>query len=194
MKWTSKNKKWRIEVTRAVWSDRGKPEAEGYIIGRDRRMDVWFTAVSPRSGSLYVADDLKLSVGLYDEGIPKYVLDKAIHLANEAIVAEGRRAGAFSGFSGELVGVGADIMERLVPAKQVRKIRKLSDDQTGELAVRVWWELARRIDEALGREGQGALSRLMLQSNFQKDTTGLTRNNIFKAANVLGIELPSHFF
>lgn len=95
---------------------------------------------------------------------------------------------------GDHVGVGRDVMERLLPAKQVKKIRKLSDEQTGELAVQVYLELIRRIEEALGREGQEALNRLMLKSNFMKDDTGLTRNNIFKAAHALGIELPSHMF
>ena len=135
-----------------------------------------------------------------DHPVPKYVWAEAYKLVAR-VGADvwgwtGSLGASAPGFGGEYVGIGRDIMERLLPAKQIRKIRrqKLSDEQTAELAIQVWQELAHRIEEALGRGGQEALNRLMHKSNFTKDDTGLTRNNIFKAAHALGIKLPSHMF
>ena len=90
--------------------------------------------------------------------------------------------------------IGWQIMDKLISQKDVRKIRKMSDEQTGKLAVEVYRELLKRIDDALGYEGQEALNRLSKKSNFRPDDTGLTRNNIFKAAHALKMKLPSMMF
>jgi len=89
---------------------------------------------------------------------------------------------------------GMQIMEKIIPNREIRKIGLVSDNQTGELAIEVWEELADRIGKALGRGGQEAINRLSLMSNFKKDSTGITRNNIFKAAHAMGMKLPSHMF
>jgi hypothetical protein len=89
---------------------------------------------------------------------------------------------------------GRYVLEKILPMSDVRKIRKNSDEQTGQLALEVYAELAERIDKALGRDGGEALNRLMLKSNYMKDDTGMTRNNIFKAAHSLKMKLPSMMF
>jgi len=90
--------------------------------------------------------------------------------------------------------VGRFVMDKLIPMSDIRKIGKNSDEQTGKLAISVYMELLSRIDKALGREGNAALNRLSILSNFKKDTSGITRNNIFKAADELGVKLPSMMF
>jgi len=90
--------------------------------------------------------------------------------------------------------IGREIMEKLLPLRDVRKIGKMSDEQTGKLAIEVYAELTKRITDAIGRDGQEALNRLMHKSNFSKDDTGLTRNNVFKAANTMKMKLPSMMF
>lgn len=90
--------------------------------------------------------------------------------------------------------IGRWVVDRLLPNANVRKIGKLADPQTGQLAMQVWAELVRRIDAALGAAGEEALNRMIAGSNFEKDTSGQTRNNVFKAANALGVKLPSGSF
>lgn len=90
---------------------------------------------------------------------------------------------------------GRYVMEKLISMADVRKIKKNSDEQTGQLAMEVYVELIERIDKALGREGREAINRLMNRTNFSgKDTSGIIRNNIFKAANTLKMKLPSMMF
>lgn len=93
--------------------------------------------------------------------------------------------------------IGRRVLETLLPMKDVRAIGKASDDQTGKLALEVYVELIERVSNALGRDGEEALNRLAQVQRFAtggKDTTGIIRNNVFKAAHALKMKLPSAMF
>ena len=93
---------------------------------------------------------------------------------------------------------GHDILSALVGGdkefnKLINFLDKVEDQQSGSLALEVWW----RLTEALTlTSGQGeALSRLMGSvENAGRWQADLQRNNIFKAAHSLGIRLPSAMF
>lgn len=92
-RWTSDNGKWEVEITDARCSKRHAPEAEGYITDRRLRQynSAWFV-VSSRGGVScvnYYPEQLKLDVSTFGTSlteVPKYVRDKAVELANLAII------------------------------------------------------------------------------------------------------------
>lgn len=90
-----------------------------------------------------------------------------------------------------------DIMDMVLPARDVMKLmsemRKEGDEQSAELAYEVYSTISERLN--LSDNEASALGRL----KGSVDATGrwdaaLQRNNIFKAANLLGIKLPSSMF
>ena len=93
--------------------------------------------------------------------------------------------------------IGRRVLEGLLPMKDVRKIGRASDEQTAKLALEVYYGLIERVSNALGPGGEEALNRLANMRRFAtggKDTTGIIRNNVFKAANSLKMKLPSMMF
>jgi hypothetical protein len=67
------------------------------------------------------------------------------------------------------------------------------DEQSAELMREVFEKLAKQLD--LNTREAEALNRLRnVTENAKRWDAGLLRNNIFKAANSLGIKLPSAMF
>lgn len=92
--WISDNGKWGIEVSGAYWYDDSTPYADGYITDRRKRKynAVWFTAESKNVGARYIPEQLKLQLStmgtaVKKKDIPQYVRDKAVDMANLAIIA-----------------------------------------------------------------------------------------------------------
>jgi len=83
-----------------------------------------------------------------------------------------------------------DILEDLVPQRDIAKLRKSVDEVTYELAVDVYKELMKRMK--LANDTEDALNRL--RNAISSSNEGMIRNNVFKAANSLGMKLPHHAF
>jgi len=66
------------------------------------------------------------------------------------------------------------------------------DDQSAELVERVWSTLRR--DFQMGSKQEEALSRIIRVVANPKMQPDLLRNTVFKAANALGLKLPSSMF
>lgn len=87
---------------------------------------------------------------------------------------------------------GRSVLEYILQQSELAKLKGKVDEQTYELAVEVYQALSRALmlspaqDEALGRLVQSADTMV-----WRED---MHRNNIFKAAHVLGIRLPSATF
>lgn len=98
------------------------------------------------------------------------------------------------------VGLSEDVLARfgLIDMKKWNALMDRldeDDEQARDLAMAVASELNIKIEQALGQDGIEALGRLFdITSKGQNWDTPLLRNNIFKAAHALGIELPSHNF
>jgi hypothetical protein len=84
-----------------------------------------------------------------------------------------------------------DVMGYVVPKMDFYRLERKVDDETWEMAREVYLVLAEKLKLTSAEEG--ALNRLRnsVDSNMQEDAH---RNNIFKAANLLGIRLPSSSF
>jgi hypothetical protein len=90
--WTSKNKKWRVSIAGAQW-DTLYPEADGYIEELRSNTSLWFLVHSRRQRT-YRVEDLELDLGFtYGIEVPAYVEQKAIELANLAIIDAKKAAG-----------------------------------------------------------------------------------------------------
>lgn len=91
---------------------------------------------------------------------------------------------------------GQDIFHSIVPQRDVMKMYdRLSDEdeQTAELYVKTVQKLTKMLD--LPRGAQEALRRIQdVSDRGQRWDMGLLRNNIFKAADAVGIHLPSASF
>jgi len=74
-----------------------------------------------------------------------------------------------------------------------KKLRKAvgDDNQSRELAVQVYMELVKRLGKVVDRDFVAAMNRLRNATRL-KDAGA--RNMIFKAANELGMKLPSMMF
>ena len=93
---------------------------------------------------------------------------------------------------------GLDVINALIlqgPSTFPRAFKaiKLGDEQAAELFYQVYKELAERLNLKPGDQ-EGLQRFLQVIANAQQWDTGLLRNNIFKAANAMGIPLPSHAF
>jgi hypothetical protein len=91
---------------------------------------------------------------------------------------------------------GRNIFYKIVPEKELIQLYdKLykEDKQSAELLVEVVQKLQEHLN--ISREAEAALSRVMLTVNRgPKWDASLIRNNVFKAANSLEMDLPSHMF
>jgi hypothetical protein len=92
---------------------------------------------------------------------------------------------------------GADILYTLVggqnPLLAVHRRLSKEDKQSADLLYKVMSALMDKLD--LDRGASEALSRLQgIVKNGSRWNAGLLRNNVFKAANSLGIKLPSGMF
>lgn len=89
-----------------------------------------------------------------------------------------------------------DLIEKFLPSHDVYKLisrmEKEGDDQSGDLAARVYSHLAAKL--RLSDNDGMALNRLMASVQRMDWDAATQRNNIFKAADLLGMKLPSHFF
>lgn len=91
----------------------------------------------------------------------------------------------------------SDVLEMILPMPGVlklqRELERSGDEQSSKLIYEIWSKLQDALD--LSRGEQEALSRLRtcVDKASQWDPA-LLRNNIFKAANSLGIRLPSAMF
>jgi len=83
-----------------------------------------------------------------------------------------------------------DILDGILPQKLVANMRKTADEITYKLAVEVYKELRTRM--TLSNQENEALNRLQYAANSRDE--GMIRNNVFKAANVLGMKLPHSSF
>jgi len=83
-----------------------------------------------------------------------------------------------------------DILGELLPQKLVAGMRKTADEITYKLAVEVYKELKKRM--ALSNQENEALNRLQYAAKSRDE--GMIRNNVFKAANALGMKLPHSAF
>ena len=92
---------------------------------------------------------------------------------------------------------GHDIMDLIVPTRDVMKLmsamRKEKDEQSADLVYEVYSKLSDKFD--LSSNESGALNRLKGSiSRIGSWDAGTQRNNIFKAADLLGMKLPSMMF
>jgi hypothetical protein len=72
-------------------------------------------------------------------------------------------------------------------------LKKAGDEQSADLARQVVQHLRKALD--ISQNEEMALSRLsQVVQNHSRWDLSLQRNNIFKAANLLGIRLPSAMF
>lgn len=83
------------------------------------------------------------------------------------------------------------VIEEIIAMNDLLKLESKVDEQTWDLAVEVY----QKLEDALELKGgqREALTRLR-DSIFSRSQPSLHRNNIFKAANALGIKLPSGSF
>jgi hypothetical protein len=93
-------------------------------------------------------------------------------------------------------GSGRDIFYTIVPEKDVVELHdkmEEEDQQTATLFIDVIQELQKQLTISSGAEA--ALSRIIdvVHRGLRWDMA-LIRNNVFKAANSLGMKLPSHSF
>lgn len=93
---------------------------------------------------------------------------------------------------------GSEILAKLIDQRAFLKARSAigkEDTQTAELMRDLWYAFAKRF--SLDTREQEALNRMRLVSNirnFDEDQIANARNQIFKAANALGMKLPSYAF
>jgi len=91
---------------------------------------------------------------------------------------------------------GSDIFYKIVPKEYAIDLYdRLSkeDKQSAKLFLEVTYELQKQLTLSEGAEH--ALSRVIgIIANWQRWEPDLLRNNIFKAANSLGMKLPSSNF
>lgn len=88
-----------------------------------------------------------------------------------------------------------DVIDYILPQKELLQLEDAlgQDEQSWDLAVQVYQKISERL-QLSDRERQ-ALYRLMDSVKNRKSWKGdLQRNNLFKAANLLGIKLPSSMF
>lgn len=88
-----------------------------------------------------------------------------------------------------------DVMNYILPQKQLLGLEDIlgDDEQSWDLAVQVYQKIEEKL-QLDNRESQ-ALGRLLEAVKHGKGwKADLHRNNIFKAANLLGIKLPSSMF
>ena len=93
-------------------------------------------------------------------------------------------------------GAGREIMNRIFDEKAFFKLYRevtKQDKQSAELLREVWQKLSKTLD--ISDNEYNAMQRVTQLINSQgRWDIGLQRNNIFKAANLLGINLPSGSF
>ena len=91
---------------------------------------------------------------------------------------------------------GRQIFYKVIPEKEAIKAhRRLieQDRQSADLFIDVVQQLQEEMN--LSRGASEALSRIIgVVAHGQSWDIALLRNNIFKAANALGMDLPSHMF
>lgn len=90
---------------------------------------------------------------------------------------------------------GRDIFYSIISEKDLMKLYgKIykEDKQSAELLADVIRKLQEHLD--ISNDAAAALSRIRLAVNRPEWDAGLIRNNVFKAANSLGMKLPSHMF
>jgi len=91
---------------------------------------------------------------------------------------------------------GWDILRQLADYDDLVRVHRSlhgADDQSAKLLREVMDKLAKELK--ISRGAEHALSRLMwIAKNGLKADNSLLRNNIFKAANSLGLKLPSAMF
>jgi hypothetical protein len=80
----------------------------------------------------------------------------------------------------------------LMDPKDIKDLRDKVDEQTYQLAIKVAMKLAQ--DFKPNDQQQEAINRLKMSVSGHVNGEPMNRNNIFKAAHTLGIELPSHMF
>jgi hypothetical protein len=89
-----------------------------------------------------------------------------------------------------------DIIEMVLPihdlVKLVDELEREKDEQSADLASRVYSRLAAKL-RLSDNEGR-ALNRLRASTQRTDWDAATHRNNIFKAADLLGMKLPSYFF
>jgi hypothetical protein len=87
-----------------------------------------------------------------------------------------------------------DILKDILGRDVLKKIRKLAkdDQQTQDLSREVFYELKARLDKVMDDRFVGAMNRLVMAS--KQPTADSARNLVFKAANELGLKLPSVMF
>lgn len=91
-----------------------------------------------------------------------------------------------------------DIVEMVLPQEDIADLMEImedkhSDEQSSDLARKVWKDLAKALE--LTEDQMEAFNRLKGSiANKNKWSAGMLRNNLFKAANVLNIKLPSMSF
>ena len=83
------------------------------------------------------------------------------------------------------------IMDLLVDQRELYKLKNNVDEATWKLTREVYSKLADAVK--LSSNEEGALNRLRasMSNNYSED---MHRNNLFKAADMLGIKLPHSMF
>jgi len=94
-------------------------------------------------------------------------------------------------------GVYGELLWKLLDEREFYKtysaLEKAGDEQSADLARQVMQHLRKALE--LSQNEEMALSRLsQVVENHSRWDMSLQRNNIFKAANLLGIRLPSAMF
>lgn len=93
-------------------------------------------------------------------------------------------------------GSGQEILYTIIPMNDITKMYshlEKVDDQTADLFADVVTELMGKLDP--GRGATEALLRIQdVVARGKSWDPALIRNNVFKAANSLGMRLPSHSF
>jgi hypothetical protein len=85
------------------------------------------------------------------------------------------------------------ILEAVLPVDSVSDMQDYVDEQTWDLAVKVYTKLESDLKLSTGQKE--ALNRLRMSATTHKGwASDMHRNNIFKAAHALGIPLPSSMF
>ena len=111
--WTSKNRKWKIEITDAFWPRLGRvrhwdvfPYANGMITDLRTNRIQYFKAISQQPVGAYRVENLMIvwgAGGRPELEIPAYVQEKVIELSNRALIEA--RSGNVRGFGAVPPGV-----------------------------------------------------------------------------------------
>jgi len=120
-----------------------------------------------------------------------------IRLASKLSQGDPARRKLLAALKGKTAGAGRDILYSIIPerpfVKLYREMTKEGDEQSADLLREITSHLTAKLD--LSNNEYQALNRLRNSvENQGRWDPALQRNNIFKAANLLGISLPSGMF